>query len=116
MDVIGDAALYARLHERLIGGYVQDALRVRGADGAPDPEAAVGFLGSARDATRVEAPTVGNGRYRVLTGTVTGGELEDEDRTVHLSAFPVETETGRTGTHGSDAPSLAPPSRRRRIR
>jgi hypothetical protein len=108
--------LYARLHARLIGGYVQDALRVRGAEGAPDPEAAEAFLGRAREATRVEAPTVGNGRYRFLTGTVTGGELEDEDRTVHLSAFPLEAESGRTRTHGSDVPPLAPPSRRRWIR
>jgi hypothetical protein len=116
LDVIGDAGLYARLHDRLIGGYVQDALRVRGAEGSPDPEAAEGFLGSVRNATRVEAATVGHGRYRVLSGDVTGGELEDQDRTVHLSAFPVQTETGRTGSHGPDVQPLAPPSRRGWIR
>src|SRR5687768_3560332 len=27
LDVVGDATLYARLHDRLLGGYVQDALR-----------------------------------------------------------------------------------------
>jgi hypothetical protein len=116
LDVVGDATLYARLHGRLIGGYIQDALRVRGAEGAPDPEAAEGFLGSVRNATRVEAPTVGHGRYRVLSGDVTGGELEDHDRTVHLSAFPVQAETGRTGSHGPDVQPLAPPSRRGWIR
>jgi hypothetical protein len=116
MDAIGDAALYGRLHERLIGGYIQDALRVRRAEGTPDPEAAEAYLGQVRSATRVEAPTVGNGVYRVLTGQVTGGELEDEDRTVHLSAFPVQTNAGRTGTHGPDVRSVAPPSRRRWIR
>jgi hypothetical protein len=116
LDVVGDGTLYARLHDRLIGGYAQDALRVRGAEGEPDPEAAQGFLRSVGSASRVDAPTVGRGIYRVLTGEVTGGELEDQDRTVHLSAFPVETESGRAGSGGSVVSPLAPPSRRRRIR
>lgn len=116
LDVVGDGTLYARLHDRLIGGYVQDALRVRGAKGEPDPEAPQAFLSGVRFANRVDAPTVGRGVYRVLTGEVTGGELEDEDRTVHLSAFPVEIQSRQAGTSGSDVNPLAPPSRRRRIR
>ena len=116
LDVVGDATLYRRLHDRLIGGYIQDALRVRGANGGPDPEAVQAFLGGVRSANRVEAPTVGCGVYRVLTGEVTGGELEDEERTVHLSAFPVETERGRAGSGGPVVNPLSPPSRRRRIR
>jgi hypothetical protein len=116
LDVVGDATLYARLHDRLIGGYIQDALRVRGVNGAPDPEAAQAFLGGVRSANRVEAPTVGRGVYRVLTGGVTGGELEDEARTVHLSAFPIQTESGRTDAGMSPGTPVAPPSRRRRIR
>ena len=116
LDVVGDETLYSRLHDRLIGGYVQDALRVRGADGEPDPEAAQGFLRSVGSAGRVDSPTVGHGVYRVLTGEVTGGELEDEDQTVHLSAFPVETESGRAGSGGPVVHPLTPPSQRRRIR
>ena len=116
LDVVGDGTLYSRLHDRLIGGYVQDALRVRGADGELDPEAAQGFLRSVGSASRVDAPTVGRGIYRVLNGQVTGGELEDQARTVHLSAFPAETESGRVGSGGSIVSPLAPPSRRRRIR
>jgi hypothetical protein len=116
LDVVGDAILYRRLHDRLIGGYIQDALRVRGASGGPDPEAVQAFLASVRMANRMEAPTVGSGVYRVLTGEVTGGELEDEDRTVHLSAFPVETESNQAGTGETGVTPLASPSRRRWIR
>ncbi|HEY7471898.1 MAG TPA: DUF6569 family protein [Gemmatimonadota bacterium] len=115
MDVVGDGALYGRVHERLIGGYVQDALRVRGVEGDPDPEAAEAFLAGVRTASRVDSPTVGRGVYRVLHGSVTGGELEDAGRTVHLSAFPARDESGRAGSGASRSP-LAPPSHRRRIR
>ena len=115
LDVIGDASLYARLHARLVGGYVQDALRVKVDSREPDPEAAESYLDRVRSATRVDAPTVGNGVYRILTGDVTGGELEDVDRTVHVSAFPLQTESGRASTGASDV-RLAPPSQRRRIR
>jgi hypothetical protein len=116
MDVVGDGALYGRVHERLIGGYVQDALRVRGVQDDPDPEAAEAFLAGVRSASRVDSPTVGRGVYRVLHGSVTGGELEDAGRTVHLSAFPVQEESGRTGSGEPHRSPLAPPSRRRRIR
>jgi hypothetical protein len=121
LDVVGDAGLYARLHDRLIGGYVQDALRVRGNGdqlalerGAPDPEAVQAFLGGVRTATRVGAPTVGRGAYYVLTGEVTGGELEDEERTVHLSAFPL-IQNRQTESAAPAVGPLAPPSFRRRV-
>jgi hypothetical protein len=116
MDVVGDGALYDRVHERLIGGYVQDALRVRGVEGEPDPEAAEAFLAGVRAANRVDSPTVGRGVYRVLHGSVTGGELEDSGHTVHLSAFPVRDESGQAGSGESHVGPLAPPSHRRRIR
>ncbi|MGH7556700.1 MAG: ARPP-1 family domain-containing protein [Gemmatimonadota bacterium] len=116
LDVVGDRVLYASVHERLIGGYVLDALRARGETAAPDPDAAGRFLVSVRDAVRTEAPTVGRGTYRVLSGAVVGGELEDDGRTVHVSAFPPEGEAvarpyGRSRI-GSEPP-LPPPSRRR---
>jgi hypothetical protein len=91
MDVIGCHRLYARLHKRLVGGYVLDALAAgrhreeRKAIGAEDAKR---FLQHVRSATRTEAPTVGRGSYRVLSGKVLGGLLEDQGNLVHLSAFP----------------------------
>jgi hypothetical protein len=116
LDVVGDRPLYASVHERLIGGYVLDALRARGETAGPEPDAAERFLSSVRGAIRTEAPTVGRGSYRVLSGEVVGGELEDDVRTVHVSAFPPDEETaarpyGRARI--GDEPLLPPPSRRR---
>lgn len=91
VDVIGCHRLYARLHKRLISGYVLDAL----AAGRPgedrkvaSAETAKRFLQQVRSARRTEAPTVGRGSYRVLSGKVLGGLLEDRGSLVHLSAFP----------------------------
>jgi hypothetical protein len=116
LDVVGDRGLYASVHERLIGGYVLDALRRRGETADPEPDAAERFLVAVRGATRTEAPTVGRGSYRVLSGAIVGGELEDDGRTVHVSAFPPDEEAAarpygqaRIGTE----PPLPPPSRRR---
>jgi hypothetical protein len=116
LDVVGDRGLYASVHDRLIGGYVLDALRAQGETAGPEPDAAERFLSSVRGATRTEAPTVGRGAYRVLSGAVVGGELEDDGRTVHVSAFPPDEETvarpygaARIGSE----PPLPPPSRRR---
>jgi hypothetical protein len=116
LDVVGDRVLYASVHERLIGGYVLDALRRRVETAGPEPDAAERFLSSAREATRTEAPTVGRGAYRVLSGAVVGGELEDDGRTVHVSAFPPNEEAAARpygGARIGSEPPLPPPSRRR---
>jgi hypothetical protein len=127
-DVVGDRELYASVHPRLVGGYVLDALRPQRTAPGPvegetepgaeplEPDAAERFLSLVRGATRTEAPTVGRGVYRVLSGEVVGGELEADGRTVHVSAFPPEGEAvarpyGESWI-GSDPP-LPPPSRRR---
>lgn len=55
--------------------------------GGPEPEAAEAALVRVGAARRDEAPTVGRGVYRVLSGEVVGGELEDFGRLVHLNAF-----------------------------
>jgi hypothetical protein len=89
LDVIGGHRLYARLHKQLVRGYVMDALttgptrrvRIQEEDGGA-------FLERVKRATRTNAPTVGRGEYRVLSGHVMGGELMDASRLVHLSAFP----------------------------
>ncbi len=106
MDLIGSAALYAQLHERLLPGYVLDALAVRSRARTPGAEAAQGFLDRVVAAKRVQSPSVGLGAYAVLSGAVIGGELTHEGRAVHLSAFPAE---GRARAGG-----IQRPSRRRR--
>jgi len=120
MDVIGDPQLYARLHERLLGGYVMDALADRKrSEGEPGAATAGEFLGIVQGAQRAQAPTVGLGAYWLLAGDVVGGELEHEERTVHLSAFPAQDERGRgryTAGRQVAEPPFAPPSRRRRSR
>ena len=114
MDLIGCARLYERMHERLLHGYVMDALgsttraRKLGAD------AAQGFLDRVAKAGRVDSPTVGLGRYAVLAGEVIGGELKDGDRVVHLSAFPAAEHGDRDVGPIENHNPIAPPSRRRR--
>ncbi len=89
LDVLASPELYRRVHERLVTACVQDALRERVDPGkTPDPEAAADFIRRTENAPRKEAPTVGRGVYRVLTGEVAGGELEDSGRLVHLSVVP----------------------------
>lgn len=126
MDVVGSPTLYARLHDRLLRGYLLDALAVRtpGAD-SPAATRAQQFLDRVRAARRLPAPTVGRGTYTVLSRGVVGGELVDGDRLVHLSAFPDghSDDDGDSGPpdESSDIrqavtfePPIAPPSQRRR--
>jgi hypothetical protein len=114
-DVIGGRELYARLHERLLTGYVMDSFSMRRAQiGQPAEEThAQRYLDQVRAARRVEAPSVGRGLYQVLVGEVVGGELLDDDRLAHLSAFPAPETRRREDSY--DAPPLPPPSRRRRM-
>lgn len=109
MDVIGCHRLYARLHKRLASGYVMDALTMRGsrAHRRVDATPASEFLDKVRTAERTDAPTVGRGTYRVLTGAVLGGELEVTQGLVHLSAFPSH------GDSTGDGPPLSRSHRRR---
>ncbi|CAN5896628.1 hypothetical protein BH23GEM9_BH23GEM9_34450 [soil metagenome] len=125
MDIIGTPRLYERLHERLLRGYIMDALEgVHGARSTaagtataqPEPRDAQAYLDTVRSAQRVEAPTVGLGRYHVLGGTVIGGELVEDMRVAHLSAFPAHTTGNRDGTPLPNESPVAPPSRRRRHR
>lgn len=98
-DVVGSVEHYARLHHRLLTGYLTDALPAlfRRADGRTEEEptdpaevkaGADAFLARVSEAERVPSPTVGLGTYSVLSTGAVGAELEHEDRMVHLSAFP----------------------------
>ncbi len=124
LDLVGGRALYARLHARLLRGYLLDALD-RACDRAPAPApaptnganlaAAQAYLDTVRVAPRVPAPTVGKGSYAVLTGRVIGGELLDGESVVHLSAFPGDSGGyGRGGYDVLQAARVARPSERRR--
>ncbi len=94
MDVIGAPSLYAKLHRRLVRGYIMDALTERRAEaGQPGLQEAQQFLDRTRESRRSEAPTLGLGEYLVLCGDVIGGELTHRGRLVHLSAF-AEAERG----------------------
>ncbi|MGH7465017.1 MAG: ARPP-1 family domain-containing protein, partial [Longimicrobiales bacterium] len=128
LDLIASHRLYRRVHGRLLRGYVLDAIERLGAAGddttvtrerapaATSSSEAQGFLDVVRNAARVDAPTVGGGRYNVLTDSVIGGELLHGDRLVHLSAFPAAAFRSRgTYTAAQDNP-VAPPSRRRHHR
>jgi len=114
MDVIGGRSLFAKLHERLVRGYIMDALGSRSRRD-PGTERAQDFLDRVRVARRMESSTVGQGRYAVLSGVVIGGELKDGERVVHLSAFPARDASGGPDEHAADQRHpIAPPSRRRR--
>ncbi|HSJ05542.1 MAG TPA: DUF6569 family protein [Longimicrobiales bacterium] len=121
LDVVGAPRLYARLHDRLLRGYVLDALehaaRGRRASRLAGDPLAQRYLDAVRTAQRDRAPTVGRGEYHVIRGAVVGGELTDDGRIAHLSAFPVEQPRPGSGAAAADGPvgpPVAPPSRRRR--
>jgi hypothetical protein len=120
MDLIGAGALYADLHEQLLRGYLLDMLREErreaggrddgsggGARGDRDPAGradALDLLIQVADAELTRVPTPGRGVYRVLSGGVVGGELDDPERAedegwrdglVHLSAFAAGPARGR---------------------
>ena len=116
MDVAGGHRLYARLHTRLVSGYVMDAFASRAAGDrrGPGRDVAERFMQRVDEAGRNRAPTVGKGTYEVLSGDVVGGQLTFEGRLVHISAFPNEDLSGR-GDRDAKGPPMAPPSRRRRM-
>ena len=122
LDVIGSPKLYGRIHDRLMRGYIMDALSTRRTMRRPGEfgaraEQAEEFLKTVSGATGQEAPTAGVGTYYVLSGGVTGGRLEQEvdgvDRVVHLTAFPIDRDSnGRTRDDFDRRPPIRRPSRR----
>jgi hypothetical protein len=89
-DLLNSPAAYARLHDRLVRGYLFDALEVGMAGDGATPELARSFLDQAATLERRPLPTVGRGEYRALAGAMVGGELDLDGVVVHLSAFPIE--------------------------
>ena len=128
MDVVGDPVLFTGLHQRILTGYVLDALEGMATSGGRRAEPTASdlgerFVGCVREAERTPSDSVGMGEYRILRGNALGGELVHEDRLVHLSAFPAreERDSGRgprpAGQGGPGPPRgvpIARPSQRRR--
>jgi hypothetical protein len=143
MDAVGSPRLYAKVHERVLTGYVLDAMEGRagsalgsaygsasrtpgdqgedrrqtaGGPGQPDDDRrqprldpppsifAERFIERMRDAERMPSEPVGLGEYRVLKGNVVGSELVDQDKLVHLSAFPADDYAGRWDRSGQTRP------------
>ncbi|MFO7261684.1 MAG: hypothetical protein DIU52_011055 [bacterium] len=76
----------------------EEIAEIRDALGAYAPTGALDDVSEAvRAAQRVQAPTVGRGTYRVLTGGVIGAELEADGAPVHLSAFPLDERPHHAG-------------------
>jgi len=127
MDALGATAQYGPLHDRLLRGYVLDAMdslspngllsRSKGTTDTPTQASkAEAFLEAMRNANRTPSESVGSGEYRILDGTVLGGELVDGGQLVHLSAFPnLHGNAQRDGESTDTAsPPIARPSHRRR--
>jgi len=104
IDVIGSKELYGKIHDRLMRGYIMDALSAGksdrdSADRDVAPRKAERFLRAVHRAEYKEVSTVGLGSYFVLGGGVVGGVLEQEvdgvERVIHLTAFPLGHETAR---------------------
>lgn len=126
MDAVGSPALFERIRERILTGYVMDALEWWMPGGRLQPVAAKTaerFVASVITSDRIESDSVGMGEYRILRGEVLGGELIERKQVVHLSAFPTldrrqnGSGNGNGGGHGplSDPPIAPPSSRRRRF-
>ncbi len=93
MDAVGSPALFGNLHERILTGYVLDALEWWRPAGPSNPAAgrqAEHFVEGVTGSDRIESDSVGLGNYRILRGQVLGGELVENDRVVHISAFPTD--------------------------
>jgi hypothetical protein len=140
MDAVGSPALYGKVHDRILSGYVLDAMEGRSSpvpnggevrrEDRPRPRIkrastlfAQGFIEDMKTAGRVPSESVGSGEYRILRGNVVGGELVSQDRLVHLSAFPADDRVGSGGDGRHAGPGgprtqgagpIARPSQRKR--
>jgi hypothetical protein len=111
-EILDSPAAYAGLHDRLVRGYLFEALELGTTTNGATPDRAHAFLDDIATVERRPLPTVGRGEYRALVrgaagdatgdatgaatgtaagalaGALVGGELEVDGRVVHLSAFP----------------------------
>lgn len=108
LDLVSRPDVYASLAERLVRGYLLDALDQPVAPA--DDAAAHAFLARVLDAPRARVETPGVGAGLVVTGRgIEGSGLVHEDELIQLSAFP-----GEGPSHGEQPGGIARPSHRRR--
>lgn len=126
MDAVGSPSIYGKVHERLLTGYILDAMEgwhPERPSARPSPDDAEQLITALGTTERVPSLSVGAGKYRILRGRLLGGELVEDDKLVHLSAFPAiqhprgmgdRPGNGHGGPGGSQGGPIARPSRRRR--
>jgi hypothetical protein len=88
LDILPSPGLFERAWPRLCAGYAAEAVGGKERASAPDPR---GVLQTVAQAPVEEAPAVGLGRERRLTGRALAGvALVVDDTVAHLLAFPAE--------------------------
>jgi hypothetical protein len=108
LDAVSRPGAWARLHDKLLAGYLLDALEAL--DGPPAPaEAIEAFTAAVLGAAAERRPGVGRGEQLHLSGeAVLGTGLALDGEVLQLSAYPITPGGGpRPG------PRVARPSRRR---
>ena len=113
MDAIGSPSLYGNVHDRMLTGYIMDAMEGRKEGPREDrgkslqenrgegpledrsppiwpslTTSAERFIEDISAAERTPSESVGIGEYRILRRRVLGGELVNDGHLVHVSAFP----------------------------
>jgi hypothetical protein len=126
LDALESPSVYGKIHERLLTGYILDAMESwhpEQPSARPSQADAERFMTALGEAERVPSLSVGSGDYRILRGKVLGGELVNDQQLVHVSAFPaIQHERGldggpegvQGGPRRPRARPIARPSRRRR--
>lgn len=105
VEAVGDSAVYAGVHDRLLRAYTIDAIdgtRTESASGkgveflAPED-----FLRTIASTAYQRGPSLGQGTDLRLSGEAVGGCALECGGIVHLMAFPNPTHTDRSGNGGS---------------
>lgn len=93
LEVLGSPNLYQPVHRRFLVRFIKEAfssVEQREVELSELTETAHRLVGSIEDAHRTKKKRVGMGEYRVLGGSISGGELLYQNRLIHLSASPVD--------------------------
>jgi len=103
LDLFDSPATLGKLLPKLVRSHALDAIESSLAGKAKTCEQKaqpLGFLARLRNAQIQSMPAIGLGQDIRLTGdAITGAALAHEQRVVHLCAFPLAGESGRTGRH-----------------
>ena len=101
VEAVGDPAVYARVHDRLLRAYTIDAIDGAHAESAPAKGAEFlapeDFLRAIADSAYQTGPSLGQGTDLRLSGETVGGCALECGGIVHLMAFPNPTHAGRSG-------------------